>query len=331
MPSGLAFSRSSALWAVLGVLPGAIVVAFVDVPGGVGLCLGAIMVGMLGIAPRRAMRPRAALAGIGFALFLVLGAAIARPGWLAVAGIALAPIPASLLASSRPLGRLALALMLPALAIGLSFDSAADATGLALAIGASSIWMAAISLLWPEHPPRARPAPPPMPRPAALEWGIRLGLAAGTATLVGELVDFSHIGWAPAAALLVMRPQRDLLTLRGIGRVCSVLLGAVLAGFVARSDPATGVLALLVALAVVGTVGTAGSRWYVTSAGTTFLSLSMIEYGASGHGLVATTFLARVGATLLGVGVAYVFGARQLDPSTNREAQCSTTQTASSS
>jgi hypothetical protein len=100
---------------------------------------------------------------------------------------------------------------------------------------------------------------------------------------------------------------------------------------VARQDPALGLLAALAALAVIATVGTARSRWYVSSAGTTFQALSMIEYDASGHGLVETTFLARVGATLLGVGLAYLFGARSLHLSTNTEAQCSTTQTASSS
>src|SRR3954452_23954 len=138
MRSGLAWSWSSALWAAVGVLPGALVVAFVDAPGGLALCVGAIMAGMLGIAPRRSARPRAAFLGIGFAVFLLIGAALARPGWLAVVGIALVPLPASLLAADRPLGRIALMLMVPAVAIGLSFDSASEAAGLALAIVASS-------------------------------------------------------------------------------------------------------------------------------------------------------------------------------------------------
>jgi hypothetical protein len=115
-------------------------------------------------------------------------------------------------------------LMVPAVAVGLSFDSAADAAGLALAIVASSIWMAAISWLWPEREPVAGPAAPPMSWDGAVEWGIRLGLAAGIATLVSELVDFSHVGWAPAAARLVMRPQHDLLGLRAsaaCARCCS--------------------------------------------------------------------------------------------------------------
>src|SRR4051794_40345757 len=151
MRSGLAWSWSSALWAAFGVLPGALVVAFGDASAGIALCVGSVMAGSVGVAPRRSLRPRAAFLGIGFAGFLLIGAALARPGWLAVAGIALAPLPASLLAAHRPLGRVALALMVPAVAIGLSFDSASDAAGLALAISASSIWMAALSLAWPER------------------------------------------------------------------------------------------------------------------------------------------------------------------------------------
>jgi hypothetical protein len=319
---GLAWSWSSAAWGALGALPACAVIAGGHASAGLALAVGTIPAGMAGIAQQRHRRLRPAIPGFGFALFVLAGAAIHDPAWLAVAGIAAAPVVAALLTAERPLGPLAFALLTPAVAIGLSFGSVAEAAGLSVAIACGTVSMIAISLAWPDgESPVPAPHAPPLTRAESIEWGLLLGAAAAVATLLGELRDVSHLGWAPAAALLVMRPQHDLLTLRGTGRVLSVLAGAAAAVAVAEVEPRTGVLAVLAFLAVVGAVGTRASRWYVTATGTTFLALSMILYGGNDQSVIETTFAARVGATLVGVGLAYLFGVVVADAISARRAE----------
>ena len=58
--------------------------------------------------------------------------------------------------------------------------------------------------------------------------------------------------------------------------------------------------------AVVGAGATHRSRWYVTPAFTTFLMFLLLLYGRPQD--AASRFSERVLETLLGVGIAYVFG-----------------------
>ena len=101
--------------------------------------------------------------------------------------------------------------------------------GLAIAalMVAGSLWAFAVSLLWPERPDDvvARVPAPTAPALTMLGYGIRLGLAGGTAAAIGFAFDFDHVGWACAAALLVMRPSVDMQRLRSAGRVVSVPIG----------------------------------------------------------------------------------------------------------
>ena len=270
------------------------------------MCIGLLPVGLAGMRPGRRGRIVAVSAGVLFAAFLLVGSAISQLAWLAVIGMFTIPVLAS--SAVRPtLRRLALALLVPAVAVGLSFGEIDDALSLAWAIVIGALWMTVISLLWPERRPEAPVPVPAMTAGQARTWGLMLGGAAGTATLVGELASFSHVGWAPTAALLVMRPQRDLLTMRGTGRVIATFTGAVAAaGGVALAPRAT-LLACAVGLVLVATIATRTSRWYVASAGTSYLVLTMLLYGAPGAA-VQSTFWGRVGAAFVGVGLAYVFG-----------------------
>ncbi|MGP8830464.1 FUSC family protein, partial [Klebsiella quasipneumoniae] len=63
--------------------------------------------------------------------------------------------------------------------------------------------------------------------PTLIGYGVRLGAAGAIAAAIGFAADWDHAGWACAACLLVMRPSPDLVTSRGVGRLVSVLLGAV--------------------------------------------------------------------------------------------------------
>jgi uncharacterized membrane protein YccC len=95
----------------------------------------------------------------------------------------------------------------------------------------------------------------------ALGYGCLLGAAGGSAAAIGFAADLEHVGWATAAALLVMRPGRDALVLRSIGRATSVLVGATLGGLFMVTEPAAGAVAVAVLAALCGLSGTQPSRW----------------------------------------------------------------------
>jgi hypothetical protein len=67
------------------------------------------------------------------------------------------------------------------------------------------------------------------------------------------------------------------------------------------------VLAVTTLAALAGVAATRGSRWYVTPFFTTFLVIQFLvsDYSAA---VAHWRFWERVGLTLLGVGVAYLFG-----------------------
>lgn len=145
----------------------------------------------------------------------------------------------------------------------------------------------------------------------AARYGLRLGLAAAVATAIGIAIHTDHVGWAPAAALFVRRPTKEMQELRSVGRVVSVLLGALVAVAFLRLTPSSelvAVLAVLAVLAIAGAAGTHGSRWYVTPFFTTTLVLVMLLYATPTVANEQWRFAERVGETVLGVGLAYVFG-----------------------
>ena len=94
--------------------------------------------------------------------------------------------------------------------------------------------------------------------------------------------------------------------LRSIGRVLSVLAGSLVAITLIRQDPSSIVLSIAAVVAVAAACGTRGSRWYVTSAFTTFLVFVLLLYSRPTD--AQERFLERLGETLLGVGAAFVFG-----------------------
>ena len=59
-------------------------------------------------------------------------------------------------------------------------------------------------------------------------------------------------------------------------------------------------------VALTSLAATRGSRWYVTGAFTTFLVILLLVYGAPSE--AESRLVERVGETLLGVGIALVFG-----------------------
>ena len=176
-------------------------------------------------------------------------------------------------------------------------------------VGAVYSWL--VSLLWPEPavtgPPQGTPAPRgPAVNAAMLDYGIRLGLAGAVCAAIGFALDLEHVGWAVTAALIVMRPSPELQRLRSVGRLVSVSIGAIAAIAVVETTPSVGVLAAATVAALAAAAGTTGGRWYVTPVFSTFLVFLLLLYSHPDE--ASSRFWERITETVLGVGVACVFG-----------------------
>src|SRR5262249_55422988 len=123
---------------------------------------------------------------------------------------------------------------------------------------------------------------------------------------IGFAFDLDHVGWACAAALLVMRPSEEMTQLRSVGRLVAVVIGAAAAAVVANQTARPGVYAVAVVVVLAAASATHTSRWYVTATFATFLALSLLIYGDPQERV--SRFNERVLETALGVGLAYVFG-----------------------
>ena len=267
------------------------------------LALGVLPAALVGVLPRRRARVAIVVFGVLIGVPIFIGGALAGVPALAVAAIAALGVASAELAKRSRVGMIVMNVSLPMVGVGLSYADVGKVAGICALMVAGSAFACAVSMLWPERPPGPPREAPPAP---TLEYGVRLGLAGATVAAIGFLLDLEHVGWACAAALLVMRPAPEMQRLRSVGRIAAVALGALLAVALVRSGPAAGVIALAVLAAIVLAAGTHHSRWYVTAGFTTFLVFLLLLYSSPED--AGSRFGERVVETVLGVGVAYLFG-----------------------
>lgn len=283
-------------------LPAALL-ALDDVARGLAFAIGVLPAAMFGLAPTRRGRLAAVALGVMTGLPLFLGGLLAGAPVLAVATVAGLGVGSAALAARSRLGTIVMSLCLPMVGVGLSYTVAKAAAAAGLMV-AGSIATCLVAMLWPER--AAPPAGAPATARPTLDYGIRLGAAGATAAAIGFLLDLEHVGWPVAAALLVMRPAADMQRLRSVGRILAVVAGALAGGALVRLGPPAAVYGLAAIAAVAGAAATHRSRWYVTSAFTTFLVFLLLLH--SNPDEAASRFDERVLETLLGVGVAYLYG-----------------------
>jgi uncharacterized membrane protein YgaE (UPF0421/DUF939 family) len=301
---GLSWDPNGLLLGAAYAVPAAVVM-FNDIPRGLSLAVGTIPVAVTGLASTRRDRLRSAFLGVFVGVPILLGSTLASVPWLAVVILFLLAVAAVALARrAGRLGQIVLSLGLPMVGIGFSYDDIATGAALALIMVAGSLYASLVSLLWPEfEKPMAVPASPP---PPSFDYGVRLGLAGATAAAIGFALDLDHVGWACAAALLVMRPSAEMQRVRSIGRLLSVIIGALVGIAVAHAEPPAVVYSTVIVAALALLAALHGSRWYVTPAFTTLLVFLLLLYSdpaSAGH-----HFSERVIETFVGVGLAYLFG-----------------------
>lgn len=304
LPPAIVWSWERALVGAVFAIPAAIV-TLADPTRGIPLAVGVLPAAILPIPPHRADRIRIFLIGTLAGLSLFLGGVLTQLP-IAVSAVLLAGVVVAAAAASTvgPNAIVVLVLCAPLVAAGMSYTDLTTSfqVFVLLTAGAAYAWL--VSLAWPSRPPPPSATPAPPDRLAMRRYGLRLGIAAAIAYAITASLGLDHAGWAPAACLLVARPQLDLLRTRGVGRVLSVVGGALAAGAAIRADPPDAVYSLATVAVLATAAATAGSRWYITSAFTTFFVFVMLPQPDPDQ--LAQKFGERVGETILGVGLAYL-------------------------
>lgn len=306
LTGGISWRWSFFLLGAIYALPAVVVIPF-DPIAGLGLAVGVLPVAAFNLPGIKRGRRMIAVVGLLSGVSFVIGSLLTQVPMLAVLGLFALAVGASLWARASRIGALVLALCLPLVGIGLSIAEVAWGAVLALLIIAGSLYAWGVSMLWPEH---QVPPPPRQPTPSTADtllYGVLLGLAGASAAALGYLFEVQHVGWATGAALLVMRPVRDQLVLRSIGRAASVMVGALAAAGFALLAPEPWAIAVVVGLVLAALSATQASRWYIAPGFTSFIALTLILQGPGER--PAVRFVERVVETGIGVGLALLFGA----------------------
>lgn len=300
----VAWSWSAAAVVAVAALPAAVLTAS-DVQAGAAATVGMLPAAAIGIAPQRRRRVALLIGGPLLGLSMTLGSLVSSTPVLALVVIFALAVGAVRLARGARgarLGGLMTVLVVPMVGIGLSYDDVATAVGLTalFTAGSTVVWL--LALLVPSTPGAQRPRPPVPPA----GYGYLLGAVGVVTAGIGFALDLDHVGWACAAALLVMRPDPQLQWWRTAGRFVSVVVGAGLATTLVYLDPSALVYSVVFPVAIALAAGIHGSRLYLLPLFSTFFVIVLLGY--SDLATAQSRLLERVGETALGLGVAAVIG-----------------------
>jgi hypothetical protein len=139
----------------------------------------------------------------------------------------------------------------------------------------------------------------------ALRTGFRLSLCMGIATAaVVALHEPSHSYWLPLTVAVVVRPEYGSVVARTVNRVVGTVVGATVAALVLLLLPAGWPIAIAAALAIGFAVLSAPRLYALSVIGITASALLSASIGSPDPVFP----LARVLDTLIGCGIAIVFG-----------------------
>jgi hypothetical protein len=311
MAKSIQFTGQDTLHAAIGVIPAFLLICFGQLTPGIAFAIGLLPTSLLGIAPSRKLRLIYGILGCLFGVGVYVGSFIVNLHsiWIAAAIFLIISFAATIVSSKRPAGGVLLALIIPSLAVGTSYSSS-EALGLTIAFMSGSVWSSLVSLFWPEFPPSkdTRERLLALQPADANTYGLLLGLAAATSVVVGSYVDPAHAGWVATAAMLVMRPVKQMAGVRGIGRALSTIVGTLLVVLTIYLGLSQITTAIVVAAVAILSIGARSSRWYITSFGTAFLILTIEMFGMTNSAAVHQIAGYRITDNVIGALIALFFG-----------------------
>lgn len=246
--------------------------------------------------------------GCFMALSMTLGVSLAVWPIVAIAAIALLAFGSVQLATRSMLGGLVMTLGVPLAAIGFSYPGIGSILPIAVILAVGSLVATVISMFFGETKPSKAATPRLLPQSIAPSYGLLFAITAVVASSVAFLLGIEHVGWVAGAALLIFRPNPEVLEGRALYRVASVTVGALLAVVLVSLQLPVWLVAILAPLGIVGAALTAETKQYIMPFFTTYVVLWVLQYGVVGNQAVADRFFQRVLETLLGVGIGVTFG-----------------------
>ena len=208
------------------------------------------------------------------------------------------------LAARRPVARVLPLLLVPAFALGMN-EPVPDGFALAAMFLAGGAWATVVAVCWPGAP-KAATAPPAREGIPVRLYAALFATAAGLALALGHLLDFTHVAWASAAAMFIMRPDPALLASRALARTIATFAGVCAAALVYHRGLGEVAIAALTVGVIAAIVAVRASPWYVTAAGTGLLVVLMS--GVTSTEQFSVAFEDRLLETAIGAALALALG-----------------------
>lgn len=167
-------------------------------------------------------------------VLLILGSILGVSALSAIVGLGLGSYFAGRYGAKTHFGMFLPFLLLPLFTVGISVDPPL-AVGIAPMLLVGSLWAAIVAIIWPMNnsstsSSTSAPTPIDKPEDSALNlYGLKLAIGVSIATLLVYVLNFQHVGWAPTAVAIILRPQQDLIKRRGLGRMAGTFLGILIA------------------------------------------------------------------------------------------------------
>lgn len=170
-------------------------------------------------------------------VLLILGSILGVSAIAAIVGLGVGSFFAGRYGAKTHFGMLLPFLLLPLFTVGISVEPQ-RAVGIAPILLAGSLWAALVTIIWPlssksfASSSSSSSSATPLDRPDDSElklYAIKLGIGVSIATLLVYVLNFQHVGWAPTAVAIILRPQQDLIKRRGLGRMAGTFLGILIA------------------------------------------------------------------------------------------------------
>jgi hypothetical protein len=164
-------------------------------------------------------------------VILILGSILGVSAVAAIVGLGVGSFFAGRYGAKTHFGKFLPFLLLPLFTVGISLQPQ-FAVGIAPILLAGSLWAALVTIIWPLSSFVSSSSATPLCRPddSALKlYSIKLGIGVSIATLLVYVLNFQHVGWAPTAVAIILRPQQDLIKRRGLGRMAGTFLGILIA------------------------------------------------------------------------------------------------------
>lgn len=308
--AGFSFSPSDALHAAIAVIPSVILISTGNIAFGLAFAVGTLPTNQLGIAPKRKQRILFSILGCIFGLGIYIGSFIGLLDYFIAIGLVIFVISflSAIIAARRPLGVILLSLVLPALAVGLGFDTQ---TGLMVFIAfiLGSLWSGFVTIFWPEtDKANNKDGTKAFVAENPIIYGILLGLSAFTAIIFGHFYSPAFVGWTATATLLIMRPYAGMVKSRSFWRALATVMGGIFAVVAIILQMPNIVTAMLVLAIMVLIIGTSSSNWWLMPFGTAFFVLSLSLIGETEAEIIKTTGWLRIIDNVVGALIALLFG-----------------------